>query len=36
MSEGAIGGSCRPGFERVAEAFERNLKEKGEIGASVC
>jgi CubicO group peptidase (beta-lactamase class C family) len=36
MSEGAISGNCRPGFERVAEAFERNLKEKGEIGASVC
>ncbi len=36
MSDAAIGGSCRPGFERVAEAFERNLKEKGEIGASVC
>lgn len=29
-------GVCRPGYERVAEAFERNLKEKGEIGASVC
>ncbi|WP_422011963.1 serine hydrolase domain-containing protein [Reyranella sp.] len=29
-------GTCRPGFERVAEAFEKNLKEKGEIGASVC
>ncbi|MCC5619394.1 beta-lactamase family protein [Nostoc sp. CHAB 5836] len=29
-------GTCRPGFERVAEAFETNLKEKGEIGASVC
>jgi len=29
-------GTCRPGFERVAEAFERNLEEKGEIGASVC
>lgn len=29
-------GTCRPGFERVAEAFESNLKEKGEIGASVC
>ena len=29
-------GTCRPGFERVAEAFENNLKEKGEIGASVC
>ncbi|WP_428684391.1 serine hydrolase domain-containing protein [Reyranella sp.] len=29
-------GTCRPGFERVAEAFERNLEEKREIGASVC
>ncbi|KAF0103921.1 MAG: beta-lactamase [Rhodospirillaceae bacterium] len=29
-------GTCRPGFERVAEAFEKNLQEKGEIGASVC
>ncbi len=29
-------GTCRPGFERVAEAFEKNLKDKGEIGASVC
>ncbi len=29
-------GICRPGFERVAEAFEKNFKDKGEIGASVC
>lgn len=29
-------GVCRPGFERVAEAFEKNFKDKGEIGASVC
>lgn len=29
-------GTCRPGFERVAEAFEANFKDKGEIGASVC
>ena len=36
MSAGTTQGTCRPGFERVAEAFERNLKEKGEIGASVC
>jgi CubicO group peptidase (beta-lactamase class C family) len=36
MSAGMTQGTCRPGFERVAEAFERNLKEKGEIGASVC
>lgn len=36
MSAGMTQGTCRPGFERVAEAFEKNLKEKGEIGASVC
>jgi CubicO group peptidase (beta-lactamase class C family) len=29
-------GTCRPGFERVAEAFEKNFRDKGEIGASVC
>lgn len=29
-------GVVKPGFERVAEAFEKNLKHKGEIGASVC
>lgn len=29
-------GVCRPGFERVAEAFEKNFEDKGEIGASVC
>lgn len=32
MTDGVV----RPGFERVAEAFEANLKSKGEIGASVC
>ena len=31
-----IEGSCKPGFERVAEAFTRNFAEKGEVGASVC
>jgi len=36
MSASMTQGTCRPGFERVAEAFERNLEEKGEIGASVC
>ncbi len=36
MSAGMTQGTCRPGFERVAEAFERNLEEKREIGASVC
>jgi CubicO group peptidase (beta-lactamase class C family) len=31
-----IGGACKPGFERVAEAFERNFAERGEVGASAC
>jgi CubicO group peptidase (beta-lactamase class C family) len=29
-------GLCKPGFERVAEAFQKNFDSKGEIGASVC
>jgi CubicO group peptidase (beta-lactamase class C family) len=29
-------GLCKPGFERVAEAFKANFAGKGEIGASVC
>ena len=29
-------GVCKPGFERVAEAFAANLESKGEVGASVC
>ncbi len=29
-------GLCKPGFERVAEAFENNFAAKGEVGASVC
>jgi CubicO group peptidase (beta-lactamase class C family) len=32
MSEG----TCKPGFERVAEAFRQNFDGKGEVGASVC
>ena len=36
MTPSTKGGVVRPGFERVAEAFETNLREKGEIGASVC
>jgi CubicO group peptidase (beta-lactamase class C family) len=31
MSEG----TCKPGFERVAEAFAENFDSKGEVGASV-
>ena len=29
-------GICKPGFERVAEAFTRNFESNGEVGASVC
>jgi CubicO group peptidase (beta-lactamase class C family) len=29
-------GICKPGFERVAEAFRENFDAKGEVGASVC
>jgi CubicO group peptidase (beta-lactamase class C family) len=29
-------GICKPGFERVAEAFQKNFEARGEVGASVC
>ena len=29
-------GICKPGFERVAEAFQKNFDANGEVGASVC
>lgn len=31
-----IGGTCEPRFAEVREEFERNLAERGEVGASVC
>ncbi|MDI1288128.1 MAG: serine hydrolase [Reyranella sp.] len=31
-----IEGTCKPGFERVAEAFKANFDANGEVGASVC
>jgi CubicO group peptidase (beta-lactamase class C family) len=31
-----VGGSCEPRFARVREEFEKNLAERGEVGASVC
>jgi CubicO group peptidase (beta-lactamase class C family) len=31
-----IDGRCKPGFERIAEVFERNFTERGEVGASLC
>ncbi len=36
MRATASGGICKPGFERLAEAFARNFDHNGEIGASVC
>lgn len=36
MTAKTINGTCKPGFERIAEAFEANFETKGEIGASVC
>ena len=36
MTAKEIGGTCKPGFERVAEAFKANFDKNGEIGASVC
>ncbi|NNC35994.1 MAG: class A beta-lactamase-related serine hydrolase [Acidimicrobiales bacterium] len=32
----SINGTCDPAFQNVAEAFERNFVERGEVGASVC
>jgi len=32
----AISGKCDPKFARVHEEFERNFKEREEVGASVC
>jgi CubicO group peptidase (beta-lactamase class C family) len=31
-----VDGTCKKGFERVAETFTKNFAEKGELGASVC
>ncbi|MFZ5782145.1 MAG: serine hydrolase domain-containing protein [Pseudomonadota bacterium] len=31
-----VEGTCKPGFERVAEAFQKNFDAHGEAGASVC
>lgn len=33
---GTIEGTCDPRFLRVAEEFEANFRERGEVGASVC
>lgn len=31
-----VGGICAPGFEGVRGEFERNFRERSEVGASVC
>ncbi|MBS0223197.1 MAG: beta-lactamase family protein [Proteobacteria bacterium] len=31
-----VEGTCKKGFERVAEAFQKNFADHGEVGASVC
>jgi CubicO group peptidase (beta-lactamase class C family) len=31
-----IHGSCDPKFQQVQQEFERNFRERGEVGASVC
>ena len=32
----AVHGSCDPKFTAVRQEFERNFRERGEVGASVC
>src|SRR5438105_7412336 len=36
VNTGEITGYCDPRFKGVAEEFERNFRERGEVGASVC
>ncbi|HZR43519.1 MAG TPA: serine hydrolase domain-containing protein, partial [Ktedonobacteraceae bacterium] len=36
VNMGEIAGFCDPQFESVAEEFERNFQQRGEVGASVC
>src|SRR5437762_4907544 len=31
-----VQGSCDPKFQAVRQEFERNFRERGEVGASVC
>ncbi len=31
-----VEGTCKNGFERIAEAFQKNFADHGEVGASVC
>ena len=36
LDQGELAGYYDPKFERVAKEFERNFRERGEVGASVC
>ncbi len=36
LESGSLSGSYDPKFERVAEAFENNYRDRNELGASVC
>jgi CubicO group peptidase (beta-lactamase class C family) len=36
IPNGVIEGSCEPQFAALVDEFERNFRERGEIGASVC
>jgi CubicO group peptidase (beta-lactamase class C family) len=36
VASGALSGTYDPKFERVAGEFEKNYRERGELGASVC
>jgi len=36
VPNGVIEGECEPRFMAVADEFERNFRERGEVGASVA
>ena len=36
VNQGEINGFCDARFERVAEEFQQNFQQRGEVGASVC
>ena len=36
MSDSQVHGTCDPRFEEVKRELEKNLAERGEVGASVC
>lgn len=36
LPSGTLAGECAPQFHAIAEEFERNFRERNEVGASVC